>query len=188
MDDRSERHERDERERALQGDIVTDTNVYRWDWSERVGGRRSLPWLGIFLVVFGGLLLLRQFFPALQVAGSLLFLAVGVAFLVSWAVNRGTGSLYAGAIITALAAPDLVEAAGLRGGPGLGTLFLGLAFLFIALVRSRSRAGIGWQAYVGLILLVLGASQIAIPGLTDLAWPVLLVLAGVLLLMGALRR
>jgi hypothetical protein len=180
--------EREDQDRALEGEIVTDARVYRWDWSENVGPRRGLPWIGILLVVFGGLLLLRQFFPALEVAGSLLFLAIGVSFLISWAVNRGTGSLYAGSIITALAAPDLVEAAGIRGGDGLGTFLLGLAFLFIALVRSRSRGGIGWQAYVGLILIVIGGSQLAIPGLTDLVGPVLLVAIGILLLAGALRR
>ena len=95
--------------------------VYGWEWSDIGGprGRSRLPWFGIFLVVFGALLLLRQVFPALETAGSLLFLAVGVAFLVSWLVNRGLGSLYLGAIITALAAPDLLAAANHRlGTPG----------------------------------------------------------------------
>ena len=87
-------------------------------------------------MVFGALLLLRLWFPALETAGSLLFLAVGVAFLVSWLVNRGMGSLYLGSIIMALAAPDLLIAAGAPDQPGLGTLCLGVAFLFIALVRG----------------------------------------------------
>ena len=99
--------------------------------------------------MFGALLLLRQVFPALETAGSLLFLAVGVAFLVSWLVNRGLGSLYLGAIITALAAPDLLAAAGVVSGPGVGTLCLGVAFLFIALVRGVSGAGWGWQLVLG---------------------------------------
>ena len=47
--------------------------------------------------------------------GSVLVLAIGLAFLVKWAIDRGTGSLYAGAIITALAAPGLLNAAGDRG-------------------------------------------------------------------------
>ena len=72
--------------------------IYGWEWNDIGGprGRSRLPWFGIFLVVFGALLLLRQVFPALETAGSLLFLAVGVAFLVSWLVNRGLGSLYLG--------------------------------------------------------------------------------------------
>ena len=93
--------------------------------------------------MFGALLLLRPVFPALETAGSLLFLAVGVAFLVSWLVNRGMGSLYLGAIITALAAPDLLAAAHVIDGPGVGTLCLGIAFLFIALVRATSRRRLG---------------------------------------------
>ena len=56
-------------------------------------------------------------------------------------INRGMGSLYLGAIITALAAPDLLAAAGVVPGPGVGTACLGVAFLFIAAVRALSGAG-----------------------------------------------
>ncbi len=98
----------------LRGDVIDGGRIhsYSWEWTDIGGprGRSRVPWFGIFLVVFGGLLMLEQVFPAIEHGGSLLFLAVGVAFLVSWLVNRGTGSLYLGAIITALAAPDLLEA------------------------------------------------------------------------------
>ena len=72
-----------------------------------VRGRRQpgLPWIGIFLLVFGGLLLIQQLFPEARALGSLLFVAIGLAFLVKWAIDRGTGSLYAGAIITASRRP-----------------------------------------------------------------------------------
>ena len=122
--------------------------------------------------MFGALLLLRQVFPALETAGSLLFLAVGVAFLVSWVVNRGLGSLYLGAIITALAAPDLLAAAGVISGPGVGTLCLGIAFLFIALVRGMSGAGWGWQLVLGAILFAIGARASRMPNVSDIVWPV----------------
>ena len=142
------------RDEPVTGDVIEDGSVraYSWEWNE-IGGptgrnRSRLPWFGIFLVVFGALLLLRLWFPALETAGSLLFLAVGVAFLVSWLVNRGMGSLYLGSIIVALAAPDLLIAAGAPDQSGLGTLCLGVAFLFIALVRAVSwrRASAGRQA------------------------------------------
>src|SRR5512132_2397953 len=124
----------EQRDQPVSGDVIDDrgVRVYSWDWNDVSGGRgrSTLPWFGIFLVVFGGLLLLRLVFPALETAGSLLFLAVGVAFLVSWLVNRGAGSLYLGAIITALAAPELLAAANVVSGPGVGTLCLGVAFLF----------------------------------------------------------
>jgi len=175
------------------GDVVDDRGyrvdshgyrVYSWDWSDMTGtrGRSTLPWFGIFLVVFGALLLLQLVFPALESAGSLLFLAVGVAFLVSWVVNRGAGSLYAGAIITALAAPGLLQAANVVNGPGVGTLCLGLAFLFIAGVRAASGGGWGWQALLGVILFAIGGSTVALPSLAQLVWPILLLILGVVVL------
>ena len=170
----------------LRGDVIEGgvVRAYGWEWSDIGGsrGRSRVPWFGIFLVVFGALLLLTHWFPTLETAGSLLFLAVGVAFLVSWAVNRGMGSLYLGAIITALAAPDLLAAAHIASGPGVGTLCLGLAFLFIAVVRAASGAGWGWQVGLGAILLAIGASSLAIPGVSDLVWPLLLVALGLVVL------
>ena len=179
------------RDEPVTGDMIEDGAVraYAWEWTE-IGGpagrnRSRLPWFGIFLVVFGALLLLRLWFPALETAGSLLFLAVGVAFLVSWLVNRGMGSLYLGSIIVALAAPDLLVAAGVPDQSGLGTLCLGLAFLFIALVRAMSNGGVGWQAGLGAILALIGASSFAIPGFSDYFWPITLVALGGFLLVRA---
>ena len=181
------------RDQPLSGEVIEagDARVSGWEWNEVPGtrSRSRLPWFGIFLVVFGALLLLRQLFPSLETAGSLLFLAIGVAFLVSWLVNRGMGSLYLGAIITALAAPELLAAAGVVSGPGVGTACLGLAFLFIAAVRAASGAGWGWQAVLGAILFAIGASSIAIPGMSELVWPIILVVLGGILLVraGAVR-
>jgi len=173
----------------LRGDVIDGRGVhaYSWEWTDIGGprGRSRVPWFGIFLVVFGALLLLQQVFPTFKEAGSLLFLAVGVAFLASWVVNRGMGSLYLGAIITALAAPGLLAAANIVSGSGVGTLCLGVAFLFIALVRAASHAGWGWQAGLGAILVAIGASSVAIPGFSDLVWPLLLVALGLIVLVRA---
>ena len=111
--------------------------AYTWEWTDIGGprGRSRLPWFGIFLVVFGVLLLAQLVFTTLATAGSVLFLAIGVAFLVSWLVNRGVASLYLGSIIVALAAPDLLASAGIVEGKGVGTVCLGVAFLFTAAVR-----------------------------------------------------
>jgi len=180
------------RTEPLQGEVVDGgVRVYGWEWNDIGGprGKSRLPWFGIFLVVFGALLLLRYVFPSLETAGSLLFLAAGLAFLVSWLVNRGVGSLYLGSIITALAAPDLLAAAGIVSGPGVGTLCLGIAFLFIALVRGASGGGWGWQAGLGAILAAIGGSSLVVPGLSDLIWPILLVvLGGILLVRASTRR
>src|SRR5215210_8612885 len=80
--------------------------VYRWQWGPDEQRRPGLPWVGIFLLVFGGLLLLERFVPAFRFAGSAFLLAVGIVFLARWFIERGTGSLYAGAIITGLALPN----------------------------------------------------------------------------------
>jgi hypothetical protein len=179
------------RTEPLQGEIIENgATVYGWEWNDVGGprGRSRLPWIGIFLVVFGALLLLRALFPSLETAGSLLFLAVGVAFLVSWLVNHGVGALYLGAIITALAAPDLLAAAGVIEGAGVGTLCLGVAFLFIALVRASSGGGWGWQAGLGVILVAIGGSSVILPTLSGLVWPAVLVALGVILLVRASSR
>ena len=170
----------------LRGDVIDGNGVhaYSWEWTDIGGprGRSRVPWFGIFLVVFGALLLLQQVLPSFKEAGSLLFLAVGVAFLVSWIVNRGMSSLYLGSIITALAAPGLLSAANIVSGPGVGTLCLGVAFLFIALVRALSGGGAGWQAGLGAILALIGISSFAIPGFSDLLWPIALLVMGAILL------
>lgn len=165
-----------------------DARVYSWEWgtgrSGRDEGRRpGLPWIGIFLLVFGGLLLLQQVYPDAQSIGSVLVLAIGIAFLIRWALTRGTGSLYAGAIITALAVPSALTNAGLAR-EGLGTLALGVAFLFIALVRATSGGGIGWQAWFGGLLAVIGGVNLVQPQVGGLLVPVALVVIGVLLLFG----
>jgi hypothetical protein len=170
---------------ATRGSAV---RVYGWQWGPDEQRRPGLPWVGIFLLVFGGLLLLERFIPALRLAGSALLLAVGLVLLLRWLVERGTASLYAGAIITALALPSTLEALGVAGGPGLGMVCLGLAFLLIALVRWTSSGGIGWQAWFGAILAVYGLTRLAIPDVGQVIVPLLLVIAGVLIVVRGAAR
>ena len=162
--------------------------VYQWEWGPDDARRPGLPWIGIFLLVFGGLLLIQQLFPQFEALGSVVVLAVGLAFLVKWAVDRGTGSLYAGAIITALAVPGLLNAAGIEAN-GLSTLSFGVAFLFIAAVRAASGGGVGWQLWFGGLLALLGAVNVANASLGGLIVPVILLALGALLLLrGGSRR
>ena len=180
------------RNEPVTGDVIEGgvVHAYTWEWND-VGGPRGksrLPWFGIFLVVFGGLMLLRLVFPSLAAMGSLFLLAVGVAFLVSWLVNRGVGSLYLGSIITALALPVLLAAANVVSGDGVGTLCMGFAFIFIGLVRAGSRGGLGWQIGLGVILLLIGLSSMALPNFNELVWPIVLLVIGGLLLVRAGRR
>ncbi len=166
----------------------TDVRVYRWEWGADDTRRPGLPWIGIFLLVFGGLLLLQLALPQFKDAGSVLGLAVGISFLVKWAIDRGPGSLYAGAIITALAVPGVLNAIGVHAD-GLTTFSLGVAFMFIAAVRAATGGGLGWQFWLGGLLLVIGGVNIAFASIGDYLVPlVLLGLGGVILVRGAADR
>lgn len=161
--------------------------VYAWEWGPDQARRPGLPWIGVFLLVFGGLLLARELFPEARSLGSLVTLAVGIAFLIKWAVDRGTGSLYAGAIITALAVPGVLTDVGLDLD-GLGTFCFGVAFLFIAAVRAASGGGIGWQAWFGGLLALLGGVNMVSPQVGGLIVPVALVALGAVLVFGGAFR
>ena len=156
--------------------------VYQWEWGPDDTRRPGLPWIGIFLLVFGGLLLIQQVYPQSQPLGSVVVLAIGIAFLIKWAIDRGTGSLYAGAIITALAVPGLLNAAGIEAD-GLSTFSFGVAFLFIAAVRAFSGGGIGWQLWFGGFLTLLGAVNIAGASFGGYIVPIVLVALGLLLIL-----
>lgn len=160
--------------------------VYTWEWGPERGRRPGLPWIGIFLLVFGGLLLIQQVLPEAEGLGSTLVLAIGLAFLIRWVVERGTGSLYAGAIITALAAPGVINALG-YDADGLTTFCLGIAFLGIAAVRAASGGGAGWQAVFGGLLVLLGGVSILTPSVSGLVVPVVLLVLGAALLLGGRR-
>ena len=165
----------------------SDPRLYTWEWGPDQARRPGLPWIGIFLLVFGGLLLLQQLYPEARSLGSVLVLAIGLAFLIKWALDRGTGSLYAGAIITALAAPGVINAAG-YDADGLGTFCFGVAFLFIAAVRAVSGGGWGWQAMFGGLLALLGGVTMLTPEVSGLLVPVGLLVLGGLLVFGGLGR
>jgi hypothetical protein len=164
--------------------------VYGLSWGDDERRRPGLPWIGVFLVVFGVILLIEQALPEFRRLGDVAVLAAGVASLIIWLVRGSSLALYAGAFLTAVALPGTIE--GLQGGrdlgPGWGTFFFGLAFLFIAAVRAWRGGGVGWQAFYGGILALIGGSQIAKPDLAAVAWPILLVVIGGLLLVRGFGR
>ncbi len=168
-------------------------HVATWNWETGRDVRPGLPWFGIFLVIFGGLLLLQQLSPEFRQAGSILVLAIGLAFLVSWLFNRRSSALYIGGIVTALALASVLSDAGIISGDGWGTLFLGIAFVAIALIRAAGRGGWGWQLVVGGLLVLSGGSTVAshvagFPDIARYAWPIAIVLIGVALLLRAGSR
>lgn len=158
------------------------TRVYTWEWGREEDRRPRLPWIGIFLVVYGALLLIDRLAFQYATGASLLVLAAGLAFLILWLLRRGTFSLYAGAFLTASAVPGLIKGLGYAVGTGFGTLCYGVAFLFIAGVRASRGGGVGWQTVIGLILVALGGSELAFTDAASLVLPILLVAVGILLL------
>lgn len=166
----------------------TVVRVYGWGWGAEREARPGVPWLALFLIVFGALLLLDRVLPAFQFAGSALVLAIGIAFLIRWGIDRTRiGSLYAGVIITALGAPGLLEGLRIVSGPGLGQLCLGIGFLVLAAIRYAASGGVGWQAWIGVILTVLGATSLAEPRIGQFLLPALVLIAGILLLARSAR-
>jgi hypothetical protein len=158
-----------------------------WGWNRIDADRPRLPLIGLFLILFGGLLLLGQFVPSTRLIGSGLMVGVGLVLIALWAAKRtGTVGLYAGVILTALSLPNLLRDLGLIGeGSGWGTLFLGLGFVGIGLVRASSRGGTGWQMIVGIVLTLLGGFQVfarqlpGSPSADGLLWPLAIVVLGV---------
>jgi hypothetical protein len=59
--------------------------------------------------------------------------------------------------------------------------------LFIALVRASRNGGLGWQAIAGGALVLLASSEIAVPDVSTLVIPALLVVLGVILLVRGRR-
>jgi hypothetical protein len=155
--------------------------AYTWEWGREDDRGPRLPWIGIFLVIVGALLLVERLANQYLVPANLVVLAAGLSFIIVWLVRRSTFALYAGAFLTASAIPGLVEGLGYNSPTGLGTLCYGLAFLFIAVVRMQRGGGIGWQAILGGALTLLGASQLALPASADLLLPIVLVILGLVL-------
>jgi hypothetical protein len=156
--------------------------AYTWQWGNEEDRRPRLPWIGIFLIVFGALLLVDRLLPQYLTQANLLVLAAGLAFVIVWLLRRGTFALYAGAFLTASAIPGLVKSLNYDPGTGFGTLCYGAALLFIAAVRGSRGGGVGWQAVIGVILVALGGSELALPDAASLVLPILLVAMGLILL------
>ena len=65
-----------------------------------------------------------------------------------------------------------------------GTFCFGVAFLFIAAVRAASGGGLGWQAWFGGLLALLGGVNMLSPQVGGLVVPLALVALGAALVFG----
>ncbi len=164
--------------------------TYReWSWSSESAARGGLPFLGVFLVVFGVLLFLQSVVPGTSF-WSWLALAIGAASLIVYVSRRrapGSGFLlWIGVILVAVGLPSLLVAAGLLPErDGWSTLFLGVALVVLGLVR-RTRPGVPASVWIGGILAIIGLSETALlPNLGDYLLPIAIIGIGAALVLRA---
>lgn len=164
-----------------------------WTWE---GRGRSFPWLGVLLVLIGVALLIQYAVPAVGV-GTLVLLAIGLAFLVGWIVGGSRFSIVPGILFLALGIAELIEDLAFLGPPGedvpgLASSALALGFLLIWLVGYATNRRSSWPLWGAAIFGLIGVAQLSgrlvnIPALGAL-WPVLIIVAGIVLLLAARNR
>jgi hypothetical protein len=144
---------------------------------------RRVSMFGVFLILFGMLLVAGTVFKAAQLGANALFLALGLVLLLVWIRDHSQSALIFGVIVTALALSDLLTGVGALKGDGWGTTFLGIGAFFVALVRARSGKSWGWAVVIGALLLLWGGSLVAASytnfDLGRLVFPLLVVVFGV---------
>lgn len=159
-----------------------------WSWS---GGGRRFSWLGVFLVLVGGWLLVQVVQPRISLT-SLLLVTLGLAFGAAWLVGGVRGAFVPAAIVLALAASRLGTEVGALVGDGYAALFLGAALVLAWIVGRIQHVRRDWALWLGAILLLIGFAQVSdrIPGLPDLGLlaPALIILAGGALLLRSRLR
>jgi hypothetical protein len=148
---------------------------------------------GLVLIAIGGLLLLGRWSAD---AGEYIVLAVGIVLLVVFLVTREYGALIPAGIVTGVGAgiPLTTAYPGELGG-GLFLMALAGGFLLIWVVGLLFRVPENhwWPLIPGLIVGSIGAAMSAgerghgIADVISTGWPILLVVAGLLLLAQTVR-
>jgi hypothetical protein len=123
--------------------------------------RPGIPMIGIFLIIFGLLLGAGQLFNQAAIAGSALFLALGIVLLIVGLRDHSDFALYAGVFTIALALSDLLHNTNVISGSGWGPLFLGIGIVAISGMRSVSNHRLGIGLAVGALLALWGGTDVA---------------------------
>jgi hypothetical protein len=163
-----------------------------WKWAQR---GRGFPWLGVLLVLLGVGLLVQFVFPTVSV-GTLVLLAIGLAFLAGWLIGRSSFSMIPGVLFVSLGLAELIEDLALLGPagddvPGLASSVLAIGLLviwFFGHARGRRSSWPLWGAAIfGLIgIAQLSGRLVGLPALGAL-WPIVIIVIGVLVLLNARR-
>jgi hypothetical protein len=164
-----------------------------WRWANR---GRAFPWLGVLLVLIGLALLAQYLFPQVS-AGTLVLLAIGLAFMAGWLFGGSWFSMIPGVLIASLGTAELIEDLALLGPagqdvPGLASTSLAIGFLVIWLLRYASNRRSAWPLWGAALFGLIGLAQlsgrlIGLPAL-NLLWPVIIIGVGIVVLLSARRR
>jgi len=163
-----------------------------WSWAS---GGRGFPLLGVLLVLIGVALLVQIVWPQVSV-GTLLLLAIGLAFLAAWLFSRSWFSMVPGVLIAALGVAELIEDLALlrpagEDVPGLASSALAIGFLIIWAIAAATGRRWTWPlwgaALFGLIGVVQFSARIAVPQLS-VVLPIVVIVVGLLVLFNARRR
>ena len=158
-----------------------------WTWD---GRSRGFPWLGVLLVLVGAGLLIQYFVPQVS-AGTLVLVAIGLAFVAAWLFGGSYVAVVPGLLILALGVARLVEELNIYVGPGTTSLALAAAFLLIWVLGYARRRLRMWPLWGAAIFGLIGLVQISgrISGIPELGalWPVAIIVVGVLVLLSARR-
>lgn len=139
-----------------------------------------------------------SFIPLLAGAAAGEFIGAYVMFMISlpffliyfssadswWALLPAGSTASVGLLILLVG----VDWPGMEDTVPVGAMFLGLAATFWLLYRRRNTIGSDWARYPAIGLAVFGLLMIVLGGGMGDFWPVLLILAGVLVLLMGLRR
>ncbi len=156
---------------------------------------RAGTWVaGLLLVAIGGFLLLDRFLPN---TGEYVVLAIGLILLIVSLATGEYGFLVPGGIVTGIGAgiPLTAAYAGqLGGGLFLIAMGAGFALIWVLTIILRLQERHPWPLVPAVILATIGAyvasqdTRYAISDTIGAAWPVILVVGGLLLMLGSLRR
>jgi hypothetical protein len=158
-----------------------------WRWANR---GRGFPWLGVLLVLIGVGLLVQYVFPAIS-TGTLVLLAIGLAFVASWLFGGSYFASIPGWLLVGLAVAQAIPELSIYEGPGTTALCLAVAFAVLWLIGYlRQRRG-AWALWGVAIFGLIGLAQVSgdlanVPQLGVIA-PLVIILLGVLLLFSARR-
>ena len=158
-----------------------------WSWASR---GRNFPWLGVLLVLVGIGLLIQYVFPTVS-AGTLVIVAIALAFLAGWVFGGSWIAMVPGFLILAVGVARLIEELNIYSGPGTTSLSLASAFGLIWLIGYMRERRSTWPLWGFAIFGLIGLIQVSgrIAGIPELGalWPVVIIVIGVLLLIAARR-